>query len=175
MTKTTKVPNENIILTGVKLMWAKLDEPSEMSGKHQVDLVNLSDDAVGLLVKAGITVKDGADKTKPQPDIGKYVVASATRPVPVIDGKRNAMFDLASIGNDSIANVIVRPYNWTFKGKSGIGCGLQAVQIIELKEYTGAVEMFDDVKGGYEAPAKPEKAVAEAAGEMFNESDDVPL
>jgi hypothetical protein len=166
---------ENIIISKVKLQWAKLAEPSEMSGKYQVDLVELNDSTVKLLTKAGITVKDGADKKKPDPEIGKYVVASATRPVPVIDGKRNAMYELDGIGNGSLANVVIRPYNWTFKGKSGVGCGLQAVQVTELKEYSGATDMFDDVKGGYEAPAKPKEAAAEATGKLFNESDDVPF
>ena len=150
---TTKV--ENIRITGVKIMWAKLGTPSEMSNKYQVDLVELDEDTVKTLEKAGINVRDGADKKHPAPEIGKYVVASATRPVPVIDAKRNAIHELDSIGNGSIANVVVKPYDWTFKGKSGVGCGLQAVQFEEEpKEYSGAADMFDDVKGGYEAPPK---------------------
>jgi|21_taG_2_1085346.scaffolds.fasta_scaffold15714_3 hypothetical protein len=161
--------NTNIVINGAKVMWAKLAEPSEMSGKYQVDLVELDAATVKTLTKAGITVKDGKDKKRPQPEIGKYVVASATRPVPVVDGKRNAMHDVSGVGNGTIANVIVKPYEWNFKGKSGIGCGLQAVQIDKLKEYSGATDMFGDVKGGYEAPKQ--EAVAAKGGDMFGEDD----
>lgn len=164
---------ENIILSEMELKWVKLDKPSEMSSKYQVDLVNLDDATVKLLKKADLKVKDGMDKKEPDPSIGKYITASATRPVPVIDGKRNAMSELDNIGNGSTANVIIRPYNWTFKGKSGVGCGLQAVQVTKLKEYSGATDLFVDVKGGYEAPAQ--EAVAEAAGKLFSENDDVPF
>jgi len=169
--------NKNIVINGVKIMWAKLAEPSEMSGKYQVDLVELDAAAVKILTKAGITVKEGKDKKRPAPEIGKYVVASATRPVPVVDSKRNAMSEVSGIGNGTTANVIVKPYEWNFKGKSGTGCGLQAIQINKLKEYSGAADMFDDVKGGYEAPVK--EPVAAGTGDMFKDedstNDDVPF
>jgi hypothetical protein len=73
--------------------------------------------------------------------------------------------------------VIIKPYEWNFKGKSGIGCGLQAIQIDKLKEYSGAADMFGDVKGGYEAPVK--EPVAAGTGDMFKDTDgtddDVPF
>ena len=163
------MPEDNIALKGMKIMWAKLAEPSDMSNKYQVDLVELDAATAKTLTKAGITVKHGKDKKRPQPEIGQYVVASATRPIPVVDGKRNAVTDVGVIGNGTIANVIVKPYAWTFKDKSGVGCGLQAIQIQKLVEYSGATGMFGDVEGGYEAPVKePAKG-----GEMFE--DDVPF
>jgi hypothetical protein len=38
------------------LFWAALDEPNKLSGKYQVDLSNLSKDAVKTLMDMGINV-----------------------------------------------------------------------------------------------------------------------
>lgn len=154
--------HENIRLNGVKIQWAKLAQPSEMSGKYQVDIIGLTDEQVDQLKAAGCSVKNGADRKKPDPALGNYVTPSATQPVTVVDSMRKQLEaeELERIGNGTIANVIVKPYDWTFKNKKGIGVGLQAVQIVELKEYRGAVDMFDAEEGGYVAPAK-EPVVAE--------------
>ena len=69
--------------------------------------------------------------------------------------------DLAKIGNGTIANVIIRPYDWTFKNKKGVGCGLQGIQVTELKEYRGASDMFEAQEGGYVAPELEKTTVAE--------------
>ena len=40
------------------------------------------------------------------------------------------------VGNGSKVKVMYRPYDWNFKGKKGKGLDLQAVQVVDLIEYT---------------------------------------
>ena len=69
--------------------------------------------------------------------------------------------ELAKVGNGTIANVIIRPYDWTFKNKKGVGCGLQGIQIVQLKEYRGAADMFEAQEGGYVRPELAQATVTE--------------
>jgi len=49
-------------LDDVELMWPFLYERNKLSGKYQVDLVNLSDDQVELIEKTGVSVRQKEDK-----------------------------------------------------------------------------------------------------------------
>ena len=49
------------------------------------------------------------------------------------------------VGNGSKVKVMYKPYEWNFKGKKGMGLDLQAVQVIDLIEYTPR-EDFDAVE-----------------------------
>jgi|TARA_R100000152_G_C6777745_1_gene207811 hypothetical protein len=154
--------HKNIRLDGVELQWAKLHEPSDLSNKYTVNVIKLTDAQVKELKAAGITVKNGKDKKEPNLEVGNYIAPSAQNPVMVVDSMKKSIEgeELARIGNGTIANVIVRPYDWTFKNKKGVGCGLQGIQIVELKEYRGAADMFEKQDGGYVQPALAQ-AVAE--------------
>jgi hypothetical protein len=80
-----------------------------------------------------------------------YVVAKAPNPVPVVDAKRNTINNTRSIGNGTIANVNINAYSYPDHGNgAGVACGLQAIQIIDLIEYTPGGG-FEEEKG-YEAP-----------------------
>ena len=50
------------------------------------------------------------------------------------------------VGNGSKVKVMYKPYEWNFKGKKGIGLDLQAVQVMDLVEYTPREEF--DVETG---------------------------
>src|SRR6056300_1787769 len=49
------------------------------------------------------------------------------------------------VGNGSKVKVMYKSYDWNFKGKKGMGLDLQAVQVIDLVEYTPR-EDFDAVE-----------------------------
>lgn len=145
--KEEKKDNPSITVAGT-LEWAHLTpgKPNEMSGKYQCDVCQLSDDDVKKLEAAGLEVRDGADKGKPEK--GHYVTPKAGKPLTsgLVDSKCNPFDGAERIGNGTRANVAVRPFKYTYKGKSGIGCGLQAVQITELIEYAPA-GMFAEEEG----------------------------
>ena len=52
----------------------------------------------------------------------------------LVDGAKNPLDKI--VGNGSKVKVMYKPYEWNFKGKKGMGLDLQAVQVIDLIEYT---------------------------------------
>lgn len=63
---------------------------------------------------------------------------SPSLPVPVVDGDLMPIEDVSIIGNGSRANIAVHSFDYTWNGKKGVGFRLEAVQMLEVKEYTGA-------------------------------------
>ena len=64
------------------IFWASLTEPNKLSGKYQVDLSNLSKEAVRELESMGVTVKNDAKR----PDQGFFVTAkSKLYPITAVD------------------------------------------------------------------------------------------
>ena len=154
--KQEEATNTQYVIKGATLYWASLHEVNKYSEKYQVNATNLSSDDEAALTAMGINVRDGKEKGKPE--MGMYIVAKANRPVTVVDAKRNTLSDATNVGNGSKGNVCVSafPYDHPTGGK-GVGCGLQAVQITELVEYSAA-GMFEEVDGGYEKPAEATEA-----------------
>lgn len=157
---------KQVVVKGV-LEWANLDKPNEMSGKYQVDVCQLDKDAVKALRGVGIEVQDGKAKGKEKK--GFYVTPKATRPVTIVDAKKNSMDVADSVGNGTTANVAVRAFDYSYKGKTGVGAGLQAIQVIELVEYSQS-SMFDE-EDGYIAP----QPAAAGGADTVPFSDDVPM
>ena len=140
------------IIEGV-LEWAHLQpgKPNELSGKYQCDVCQLPAPTVKKLKGLGLEVQDGAKKGKP--DKGFYVTPKATKPVTIVDSKKNPFEGAERIGNGSEAKVAIRAFPYNFKGKEGIGCGLQAIQILKLNEYSPA-GMFDEEDGFVAEPTQ---------------------
>lgn len=139
-------------LKNVELMWARLAKPSDMDGKYQVQLVKLDKAQVKELEKHGLEVRDGKTKAKPDPSIGRYVNAKAKPydngacPVVLKDAACNVLENAENIGNGTKANVNVTLFEYDYKGKQGIGVGLDAVQIVDLVEFNNNTS-FDPVDG----------------------------
>lgn len=130
-TKTPDAPAPKRLTIRGTVMWAHLSKPNEMSGKYQLDVCNLTREAVEACRAAGLEVKKGeAEKA----DKGHYITPKATKPVRIVDASKIALSADKLIGNGSLVNVLVNAYAWEFKGKSGIGAGLEAVQVLKLEE-----------------------------------------
>jgi len=112
------------------LFWASLNEKNKISEKFQVDLCNLSKDAVKTLMEMGINVKNDAGK----PDQGFFITAkSKLYPITAVDEGGNII--KAKVANGSKAVALIKPYNYNFQGKSGVGVGVSKLIIKELIEY----------------------------------------
>ena len=112
------------------IFWAALDEPNKLSGKYQVDLSNLSKEAVRELEAQGINVKNDPKK----PDQGFFVTAkSKLYPITAVDEQGN--FIKAKVANGSKAVALIKPYKYNFQGKAGVGVGVSKLIIKELIEY----------------------------------------
>ena len=59
----------------------------------------------------------------------------------LVDGAKNPLDK--RVGNGSKVKVMYKPYEWNFKGKKGMGLYLQAVQVIDLVQYTPREDFFE--------------------------------
>lgn len=113
-----------------EIMWAFLDQPNQLSGKYQVDLCNLSKGAVTALEEMGVSVRKKDD----QPEKGFYVTAkSVNYPITTVDTDGNAIN--AKVGNGSKGIALLKPYEYTFKGKKGVAVGINKLVVTDLKVY----------------------------------------
>ena len=109
------------------LMWAFLDTPNTMSGKYQVDLCNLSKNAIKALEEIGVNVRNKDDK-------GFFVTAKSKNfPISAIDEKGSPIS--AKIGNGSRGVALIKPYSYSMNGKSGVGVGINKLVVTKLVEY----------------------------------------
>ena len=118
-----------------KAEWASVFEPNELSGKYQVDICNHDKKTVNELESVGIDVKTGeGDKAEK----GRYIIAkSAKYPPKIVDNRGDVLDATVLIGNGSQIKASIRPYEWNFKGKSGVGAGLNSLMVTSLVEYGG--------------------------------------
>jgi hypothetical protein len=117
------------------LMWAFLDTPNQMSGKYQVDLCNLSANAIKALEDAGVNVRNKEDK-------GFFITAkSKNYPIKAEDPQGKVIE--AKVGNGSRGIALIKPYPYKVNGKSGVGIGINKLVVTKLVEYTGGESVVD--------------------------------
>lgn len=88
------------------------------------------------------------------------------QPVRVVDGIQRPL-DPTTIGNGSICNVRVYPYEYVYEGKKGHSVSLQAVQVVKHIVYVpDPEESFDDCETETILP-EPKGAVGNHADEDF--------
>jgi len=130
--------------------WASVFEPNALSGKFQVDICNLDEETIKELQGVGIDVKKGeGDKA----DKEHFITAKAGKYAPkVVDRKAHIMDGSILIGNGSKVKASIRPYEWTFKGKSGVGAGLNGLMVTYLVEYGGLDDLEPEDGESEDAP-----------------------
>jgi len=123
--------------------WAQTHKLNEMSGKYQINLCNLSDDAVKALEEAGVTVTQGEDK---KADMGRYITCKSNNPIRVYDADGMEIPADTMIGNGSKGKALVGCYEWKYKNKKGVSPSLKRLIITDLVEYasTGGEALDDD-------------------------------
>jgi hypothetical protein len=111
-------------------MWAFLDTPNQMSERYQVDLCNLSPEAIERIESAGIDVKKKDEK-------GFFIVAKSKN-YPIKTEMSDGSTINAKVGNGSKGVAWIKPYKYTFRGKDGVSAGINKLVITDLIEYNGA-------------------------------------
>lgn len=124
-----------------EIMWAFLDTPNQLSGKYQVDLCNLTKGAIEALKSMGVDVRSRSD----QPEKGSYITAkSVNYPIKTEDTNGNAI--TVKVGNGSKGVALLKPYEYSYKGKKGVGVGINKLVVTDLVVYEAeAVAATDDV------------------------------
>lgn len=126
-----------------ELMWAFLDTPNELSGKYQVDLCKLSDEAVAKLREIGLNVR----KKEDQPEKGYFITAKSSN-YPITAEDTTGAPIKGKVGNGSKAIALINPYEYTYQKKKGVAAGIRKLIITDLVVYEGAgavEEELDDV------------------------------
>ena len=111
------------------IMWAFLDTPNQMSERYQVDLCNLSPEAIERIESAGIDVKKKDEK-------GFFIVATSKN-YPIKTEMSDGSTINAKVGNGSKGVAGVKPYKFTFRGKDGVSAGINKLVITDLIEDNG--------------------------------------
>lgn len=120
--------------------WASLTRPNEkFEPMWRIDLA--VDDATAEDIRSqGISVGETVIDEQTISNIVRF-----KRKVSKANGDKNTQPNLVDagkqtldkiVGNGSKVKVMYRPYEWNFKGKKGIGLDLQAVQVMDLIEYS---------------------------------------
>lgn len=149
---------KSILLREVKLYWASVKEPKleEGKAKYLADICCLSKEQATELHNAGLSIRKGAELSTPQPEKGLFVTGKSGIQPKVKNASNQTLAGdaIPDIGNGTLANVIIKPYPWTYKGKSGMGAGLNGIQVLDLVEYSKDDDLFteepDYVKPGVE-------------------------
>jgi hypothetical protein len=112
-----------------EVQWAFFNKKSEMSGKYQVDLTNLSAGAVEALEAAGLEPRQREDK----PEKGWFITAKSNYEIKPVDKDGNEITDLVANGSRAVA--LIKPYEWSWKNKKGVSPSLVKIIITDLKVY----------------------------------------
>jgi hypothetical protein len=122
-----------------EVMWCFHNKPNEMSGKYQMDLCNLSENAVEAIKSLGLEVRTRQDK----PEKGFFITAKSNNPISVFDAKGVDLSNVA-IGNGSKVVVVLSSYDWTWKNKKGRSASIKKLVVEELQAYDGGESEDDD-------------------------------
>lgn len=113
------------------VMWCNHNKLNEMSNKYQLELTNLSENAVKALEGIGLEVRKREDK----PEKGFYITCKSVRQMDKIFDKTGASLIDVAIGNGSTGTAIVGTYDWSFKNKKGLSASLIKMTIDNLVAY----------------------------------------
>jgi len=123
------------------LFWAFLDTPNQMSGKYQVDLCNLSKEAIKTLEGMGVNVRKKAEK----PEQGFFITAkSVNYPITATDTEGRQI--TAKVANGSKGIALLKPYEYTYRNQKGVGVGINGLVITDLIEYNKTGATADEVE-----------------------------
>ena len=140
VSKENQMSDIKPVKLSAEINWAFFDKVSDMSGKYQVDLCNLSEQAVKSLEAIGVAVRQREDK----PEKGWFVTVKSNHPIKPVDEKGNSV--TATVGNGSKATALVTAYEWTWKNKKGISPSLMKIIINDLKEYNPESSSVNDLE-----------------------------
>jgi hypothetical protein len=120
-------------LDDVELMWPFLYERNKLSGKYQVDIVNLNGDQVEAIEKTGVKVRQDANK----PEKGFFITCkSKNYEITPYDKNGDVIPSSIKVGNGSKASLMVKPYSWKSPtGQSGMSLSIAKLVVTDLNKY----------------------------------------
>ncbi len=137
-----------------KAYWASVTQPNTtFEPVYTVDLV-VSDEVAKEFEGKGFKVKDFSlkDESGEPQYVGKALTIkrkvnggkTGVRPAPKLFDKDKKEIDV-KVGNGSDVRVQYNVYDWEYAGRSGKSLDLQALQVINLVEFTGKASDGDEL------------------------------
>lgn len=126
---------ETVKLVDVELQWACLNHTNDLSGKYQVDLVNLTEENQNKLLSLGpVRLRTRDDK----PEKGTFITAKSIHPILSVDASGAPV--TAKVANGSRGNVVCSVFAFKRKSPDGQTHGLSIAKLIvtDLKEFEPA-------------------------------------
>ena len=140
--------------------WASLTRPNEkFEPMWRLDLA-VDDATAKEFAKEGFTLGE----TNIDGNVVKNIIkfkrevsknnGDKNQPPMVVDGSKKPLDKI--VGNVSKVIVMYKSYDWNYKGKTGVGLDLQAVQVKELVEYTPKedFEVIESAEGNADSNIK---------------------
>lgn len=146
-------------LSGVKVSWASVHAPNEMSGKLEVTATHLNPEQIkfitGLGQGAELWNAPHPDKKNPENGIVCKFKTGTEFPPKIVDINNKPIPKDVLIGNGSVCNIA---FNVKHNVKAGTATKTQTyltgIQVLELVPYKGK-EMFAAEENGTKAQAEP--------------------
>lgn len=124
-----------------------LTRPDQMSGKYSVQLGNLSSAAVEKLEELGMTPKFKEDSY----NRGQFIECKSKFPIDnskfktVLDSE-GLPIDPDTVGPGSKVEVLLKTYDWSMGGKSGVGARIIKMVVTELAQAEAVADVSDDLE-----------------------------
>lgn len=96
--------NPIVRLDNVELQWCCFNATNEMSGKYQVDLVNLSPENVEKVESLGLVARSREDR----PDKGRFLIPKSIHPI--VPVRTDGSIIKEAVGNGSRASILLTYY-----------------------------------------------------------------
>ncbi len=121
--------------------------PDNMSGKYSVQLGNLSTAAVEKLEELGMSPKFKEDSY----NRGQFIECKSKFPIDnskfktVIDSQ-GLPIDPDTVGPGSKVEVLLKTYDWSMGGKTGVGARIVKLVVTELAQAEAVADVADDME-----------------------------
>jgi len=121
--------------------------PDNMSGKYSVQLGNLSTAAVEKLEELGMSPKFKEDSY----NRGQFIECKSKFPIDnskfktVLDSQ-GLPIDPDTVGPGSKVEVLLKTYDWSMGGKTGVGARIVKLVVTELAQAEAVADVADDME-----------------------------
>ena len=150
------------------LMWFK-NEISDLSGKYEVNITNLSDEDTAKLKDAGVNVRnevDPAENQEKKKGWGSFIVSRSNYKTKMVTASLEGKVpEDIRLGNGTLVNAVLNVWQYNHPvGGQGTSTSCQVLQILRLEQYDGTGELA--AEAGHEfSEAESEEGLEELSDE----------
>ena len=138
--------DNNLVKIKATVAFPSMTRLEEMSGKYSVQLANLSSAAVDRLESLGMNVKFKEDDY----GRGQFITCTSKYPIdnskfPTVVDDQGLVLDPDLVGPGSKVEVVLKTFEWEFKGKRGTSAYVQKMVVNEVAQNQGTADVGEDL------------------------------